>query len=146
VLWPWLAALCILCLPNTRMNAAGASSFAIHNFPSCESDEQQARAVRGLLDRLLGPTYAGLFQLVLQRKPAGSHGFFSVEVLEDGLIVIEGSSGTLLASGVHWFLKYYASSRCACAACCNLCMQGSMLFENPLNTHQLITICVLVRS
>eukprot|EP00775_Hariotina_reticulata_P004459 gene4459-4715_t len=99
------------------MNAAGASSCATHRFKPCESsplqlssDEQQAKAVRGLLDRVLGPKHAGLFQLVLQSKPVGSHGFFSLEVLEDGVIVIEGSSGTLLASGVHWFLKYYANS------------------------------------
>lgn len=61
--------------------------------------------VEQLVQRLL-PQLRHLFRLSLEPSN-GSHGWFSVKVIKS-FVHIHGTSGVELASGVHWFLKYFA--------------------------------------
>eukprot|EP00882_Tetradesmus_deserticola_P020599 GHRQ01022260.1.p1 GENE.GHRQ01022260.1~~GHRQ01022260.1.p1 ORF type:complete len:375 (+),score=132.30 GHRQ01022260.1:342-1466(+) len=68
-------------------------------------------AVHDLIIRQLGQQHAQLFNLVLVPCTSKApHGDFTVRV-HDAVVHISGTSGVQLASGVHWFLKYFA--RCS---------------------------------
>jgi alpha-N-acetylglucosaminidase len=73
-----------------------------------QQPEPQQIAAAELLRRLL-PDHHHLFCLAHQVPTPTAPQWFSVEVSK-GLVHISGTSGVELASGVHWFLKYFAGA------------------------------------
>jgi alpha-N-acetylglucosaminidase len=61
-------------------------------------------AVRGLLERVI-PAHANRFVLETIPKQNGSD-VFEIET-RDGKVLVRGSSGVALASGVNWYLKHH---------------------------------------
>lgn len=100
------------CFPFSRSSAASPASPGLPSFDQAHQlPHPQQHAAAALLQRLL-PRQQHLFHLSLeqQQQPGlGPHGWFSVEVAR-GKVHIHGTSGVELASGVHWFLKYFAGS------------------------------------
>jgi hypothetical protein len=92
--------------PQAALNAARV------DFPfDCSQQYDAVAAVHGLITRLLGKQHAQLFSLALAPcTPKAPHGHFTVCV-HDATVHVSGTSGVQLASGVHWFLKYFA--RCS---------------------------------
>ncbi|WIA09974.1 hypothetical protein OEZ85_010186 [Tetradesmus obliquus] len=77
---------------------------------NCQCHDAVA-AVHGLITRLLGEQHAQLFSLALVPCTSKApHGHFTVWV-QDAMVHVSGTSSVQLASGVHWFLKYFA--RCS---------------------------------
>lgn len=77
---------------------------------NCQCHDAVA-AVHGLITRLLGEQHAQLFSLALVPCTSKApHGHFTVWV-QDAIVHVSGTSSVQLASGVHWFLKYFA--RCS---------------------------------
>lgn len=90
--------------------AANIDSDPCQDYTSCLDQKHlppQQVAAAELVQRLL-PEHHHLFSLHLQQQPSSGHGWFSVEAVK-GQIVVQGTSGVELASGVHWFLKYFAA-------------------------------------
>lgn len=91
---------------HTQPGTPPPCPLTVHDARDCNSDA--VVAVYDLVKRLL-PQHAHIVRLLEVEKSPDSHGFFSVEV-KDGTVHIAGTSGVELASGVHWFLKYFCSS------------------------------------
>jgi alpha-N-acetylglucosaminidase len=110
-------------------------------------------AVHALVVRLLGQQHAQLFSLALVPcTPKAPHGHFTVCV-RDGTVHVSGTSGVQLASGVHWFLKYFArcsvsweltggvqvsASRLSAAGLASMAARGTVTVERavPLSFYQ----------
>ena len=79
--------------------------------PEVANDSHAAKTcatVHRLITRFL-PEHGSSFKLQLCPQPQASHGYFTVEVV-DQRVHIHGTSGVELASGFHWFLKYFCNS------------------------------------
>jgi hypothetical protein len=132
------------------------SSTVKEGFSAANSSSQWHDAVAGvhaLVARLLGQQHAQLFNLALVPcTPKAPHGHFTVCV-HDGIVHISGTSGVQLASGVHWFLKYFArcsvsweltggvqvdASRLSAASLASMKARGAVTVERavPLSFYQ----------
>ncbi len=66
-------------------------------------------AATGLITRLLGPNYVSSFTLqVISVDPATGKDVFELDTAQSK-VVIRGNNGVALASGLHWYLKYYVN-------------------------------------
>jgi hypothetical protein len=131
-------------------------STARDGFSAANSSSQchdAVAAVHALVIRLLGQQHAQLFSLALVPcTPKAPHGHFSVCV-SDTTVHISGTSGVQLASGVHWFLKYFVhcsvsweltggvqvdASRLSAASLASMEARGTVTVERavPLSFYQ----------
>jgi alpha-N-acetylglucosaminidase len=69
-------------------------------------------AVQGLVSRVLGPQYIAAFTFqVLPPDPSGNDAFQIGS--KQGTVFIQGTTGVAMASGVHWYLKYWCNASIA---------------------------------
>jgi len=86
----------------------GFSFSAYCNATSVTPDEQ-INAVRDLIDRLL-PNYADRFLVEIIDKNSQGFDVFEVESVSENKIMLRGSTGVSIASGLNWYLK----EKCFC--------------------------------
>lgn len=108
---------------------------AVKSDPCCKQLElavsDEVKAVEGLLRRFL-PHLVGFFDFRHLRTAVTP--FFSVRV-KDGRVIIEGTSGVELASGLHWFLKYFCNSSFSWEVTGGLQLDSK--FQDPANLRLL---------
>jgi alpha-N-acetylglucosaminidase len=110
--WLLLAALCERAgateAPTQEVVARASSTLRRTTTPPNE----QVRAVEGLIDRLLGASYRSLFHLGVLPPDHSEHDHYTLSTRTVGTttqVRITASSGVALASGLHWYLKYYCN-------------------------------------
>jgi alpha-N-acetylglucosaminidase len=96
---------------------------AIETEASNDSHSKTCATVYRLIARYL-PEHGSSFKLQMRPQPLGTHGYFTVEVA-DQRVHIDGTSGVELASGFHWFLKYF----------CNSSMSWELTGGSQVNPH-----------
>lgn len=80
-----------------------------HAPKSVYNDREQAEAVRGLVERVVGKEYARAFEIRITGRQKQGRDYFAIDG-QNGRILLEGNNGVAAASA----LKYYLGSWCNC--------------------------------
>lgn len=80
-----------------------------HAPKSVYNDREQAEAVRGLVERVVGKEHARAFEVRITGRQKQGRDYFAIDG-QNGRILLEGNNGVAAASA----LKYYLGSWCNC--------------------------------